>query len=147
MPTIADGHTVLPDTMALIYFLEGHERHGPVAEDILKRIERGQLKGVISSFVFAELLVPLYRRGKDKAVVGLVSRLSAFVNLAVHALDAETAAMVARLGAEYGLRMPDATHAATALRAGADGIFTNDRQLRRLHGKGLEIWLFDDLTC
>ena len=69
MPTIPDGQTVLLATMALIYFLEGHERHGPVAEDILKRIERGKLKGVVSSLVFAELLVPLYREEKDKAAL------------------------------------------------------------------------------
>ena len=147
MPAIPDGQAILLDTMALIYFLEGHERYGPVAEDILKRIERGQLKGVISSLVFAELLVPLYREEKDKTATGLVSRLSSFTNLAVHELDAETAAMAARLRAKHGLRTPDAIHAATALRAGADGILTNDRQLRRLHGKGLEVWLFDDLAC
>ena len=143
---IADGQTVLLDTMALIYFLEGHERYGPVAENILKRIERGQLEGVLSSLVFAELLVPLYRQGKDKTAAGLVSRLSSFANLSVHELDAETAAMAARLRAEYGLRTPDAIHAATALLAGANGILTNDRQLRRLRGKGFAIWLFDDLA-
>ena len=72
---IADGQSVLLDTMVLIYFLEGHERYGPVAEDILKRIERGKLKGVLSSLVFTELLVPLYRQGKDKMAAGLVSQL------------------------------------------------------------------------
>ena len=146
MPAIADGQTVLLDTMALIYFLEGHERYGPVAEDILKRIERGKLKGVLSSLVFAELLVPLYRQGKDKMAAGLVSRLSSFANLSVHELDSETAAMAARLRAEYGLRTPDAIHAATALLAGAVGILTNDRQLRRLGNEGLKVWLFDDLS-
>ena len=143
---IADGQTVLLDTMVLIHFLEGHERYGPVAEDILRRIERGKLKGVISNLVFAELLVPLYREGKAKAAAGLVSRLSSFSNLSVHGLDVETAAMAARLCAEHGLRTPDAIHAATAIMAGADGILTNDRQLRRLEGEDLKIWLFDDLS-
>ena len=31
-PAIEDGRTVLLDTMALIYFLEGHDRYGPVAK-------------------------------------------------------------------------------------------------------------------
>ncbi len=143
---IADGQTVLLDTMVLIYFLEAHERYGPVAEDILWRIERSELKGIISSLVFAELLVPLYREGKAKAAAGLVSRLTSFANLAVHDLDAETASLAARLRAEQGLRTPDAIHAATAIMAGADGILTNDRQLRRLENEGLKIWLFDDLS-
>ena len=144
-PVIEDGETVLLDTMALIYFLEAHERYGPVAESILRRIERGKLKGIISSLVFAELLVPLYRVGNDKAAAGLFSRVADFTNLTVHELDAETAAMAAKLRAEHGLRTPDAIHAATALMTEADGILTNDRQLRRLDGDGLSIWLFDDL--
>ena len=144
-PAIEDGKTVLLDTVALIYFLEAHERYGPVAESILRRIERGALKGIISSLVFTELLVPLYRAGDDKAAAGLFSRVADFTNLTIHELDAETAAMAARLRAEHDLRTPDAIHAATALMMEADGILTNDRQLRRLDGDGLTIWLFDDL--
>ena len=144
-PAIKDGKTVLLDTVALIYFLEAHERYGPVAESVLRRIERRKLKGIISSLVFAELLVPLYRVGNDKAAAGLFSQVADFTNLTVHELDAETAAMAAKLRAEHGLRTPDAIHAATALMTEADGILTNDRQLRRLDGDGLTIWLFDDL--
>ena len=143
---IGDGKTVLLDTVALIYFLEAHERYGPVAETILRRIEQGKLLGVISSLVFAELLVPLYRAGDKAAASGLVSRLSGFANLTIHELDARTSAIAARLRAEHGLRTPDAIHAATALTAGADGILTNDRQWRRLTKENLTIWLFDDLV-
>jgi len=145
-PAVENGQTVLLDTMALIYFLEGHERYGPVAESILRRIERGDLLGVMSSLVFAELLVPLYRAGDRQAAAGLVSRLSSFSNLRVHDTDAETAVMAARLRAGYGLRTPDAIHAATAMMARADGILTNDRQLRRLEETGLKVWLFDELA-
>ena len=143
---IVDGKTILLDTVALIYFLEAHERYGPLAESILQRIEQGELRGVISSLVFAELLVPLYRTGDKAAASGLVSRLSGFANLAIHELDSETSAIAARLRAEHGLRTPDAIHAATALTAGADGILTNDRQLRRLTKENLTIWLFNDLV-
>ncbi len=143
---IADGQTVLLDTMVLIYFLQGHERCAPVAEDILRRIKCGKLGGVVSSLVFAELLVPLHREGKAKAAAGLVSRLTSFANLAVHNPDAETASLPARLRVGHGLRTPDAIHAATAIMAGADGILTNDRQLCRLENEGLKIWLFDDLS-
>ena len=144
--TIGDGKTILLDTVALIYFLEAHERYGPLAESVLRRIERGELRGVISSLVFAELLVPLYRAGDKTAASGLISRLSGFANLTIHELDAGTSAIAARLRAEYGLRTPDAIHAATALSAKADGILTNDRQLRRLDKENLTIWLFDDLV-
>ena len=144
--TIKDGQTILLDTMVPIYFLEAHERYGSVAEDILRRIERGKLRGIISSLVFVELLVPLYREEKAKAAAGLVPRLASFSNLSVHHLDAETASLAARLRAEHGLRTPDAIHAATAIMAGANGILTNDRQLCRLESEGLKIWLFEDLS-
>jgi len=144
-PLPKDGQSVLLETVVLIYFLEGHERFGPVAEGIFRRIEQGALKGVISSLVFTELLVPLYRAGKGGDASGLVMRLRGFSNLQVHDIDAEIAATAARLRADHGLRSPDALHAATALAAGADGILTNDRKLRRLEDEGLKIWLFDDL--
>jgi predicted nucleic acid-binding protein len=51
-----------------------------------------------------------------------------------------------RLRALYGLRTPDAIHAATALRSSADGILSNDKRLSRLTAEGLQLWLFDDLT-
>jgi predicted nucleic acid-binding protein len=143
---IKDGKTVLLDTVVLIYFLENHERYGALAESCLKRIELGEIRGIISSLVFAELLVPLYKSDDKVAASGLVSRLTGFRNLTIHDLDAETSATAARLRAKYGLRTPDAIHAATALTAGGDGILTNDRQLRRLEKEKLTIWLFDDLV-
>ena len=143
---VADGKTVLLDTVTLIYFLENHERYGALAESCLRHIEQGKIKGIVSSLVFAELLVPLYRAEDHAAASGLVSRLSGFRNLTIHDLDAETSATAARLRAKYGLRTPDAIHAASALMFGADGILTNDRQLRHLEAEKLTIWLFDDLV-
>ena len=50
----------------------------------------------------------------------------------------------ARLRADTGLAIPDALHAATALRAGCALFITNDADFRRI--KGLPTVVLDDLV-
>ena len=143
---IPKGSRVLLDTVALIYFLEENERYSKSAEKIFSRIESGQLQGVIASLVFAELLVPLYRSGDPQAATGLSNRLRNFRNLEVIPLTTEISMGAARLRADYGLRTPDAIHAATAISTQSTGILTNDKRLKMLSPEGLSIWLFDTLA-
>lgn len=142
---IPSGSLVLLDTVALIYYFEEHARHGSAAELVLKRIENDEIKGVLSSLVFTELLVPLYRAGDESKAERLLDRLRGFHNLSVVDLNPGIAARAAQLRAAHGLRTPDAIHAATALQSGADGIISNDSGFRRL-GNEIKIWLFDDLS-
>ncbi|MCP5418670.1 MAG: type II toxin-antitoxin system VapC family toxin [Chromatiaceae bacterium] len=143
---IPKGSRLLLDTVALIYFLEENERYAKQAEKIFSRIESGQLHGVISSLVFAELLVPLYRAGDPQAATGLSNRLRNFRNLDVIPLTTEIGIEAARLRADHGLRTPDAIHAATAISTQSTGILTNDKRLQVLSQEGLSIWLFDNLA-
>ncbi|WP_456379899.1 type II toxin-antitoxin system VapC family toxin [Thiolapillus sp.] len=142
---IPSGSRILLDTVTLIYFLENHKRHGHQAERVLSRIESGDLKGMVSDLLFAELLVPLYREGKDTEAARLVTLIRNFNNLETVAVSWEISARAARLRALHGLRTPDAIHAATALASGADGILTNDHALTRLEVEGLSIWQFDTI--
>jgi predicted nucleic acid-binding protein len=143
---IPKGSRVLLDTVALIYFLEEHERYGKQAEEIFSRIESSELQGVMANLVFAELLVPLYRSGDPQAAAGLSNRLINFRNLEVITLTTEISMEAARLRADHGLRTPDAIHGATAIITRASGILTNDKRLEILAQEGLSIWLFDSLT-
>ena len=136
------GSTAALDTVALVYFLERHPIHHDTARRILKRIEEGELAGVISSLVFAELLVPVYRAG-DNSKAGTVLRLlTSFPNLKLFDITPRISAEAARLRARYGLRTPDAIHAATALAAGADLFVTNDRDLQKI-GPEMAVWQFE----
>ena len=143
---IPKGSLVLLDTVALIYFLESNERYSKKAEEIFSHIEAGELQGVMANLVFAELLVPLYRSGDSQGATGLANRLINFRNLEVVKLTTEISMEAARLRAEYGLRTPDAIHAATAIITRASGILTNDMRLKALSREGLSIWLFDSLV-
>ena len=142
IPPIPPGSRGLLDTCTLIYFLEEHPRFGPVAERLLHRIETGDLEGRLSALAFAELLVPAYRAGEDRAAALLLDRVQGFRNLMVLDVNPAIAASAARLRAAYGLRTPDAIHAATALESQATGIVSNDAAFRRLEG-ALTVWLFE----
>ena len=142
---IPKGSRVLLDTVALIYFLEGHERYAKPAEAMFARIEAGELQGILASLAFTELLVPLYRAGDTQVAAGLTRRLRNFRHLEVVDLTPEIAMEAARLRADHGLRTPDAIHGATALLSRANGILTNDQRLKVLSQEGLSVWLFDAL--
>ena len=58
---IAPGRTVSLDTDTFIYFLEHHRQHYKTARTLFHRIGIGELSGVMSCLVFAELLVPAFR--------------------------------------------------------------------------------------
>jgi predicted nucleic acid-binding protein len=136
------GSTAALDTVALVYFLERHPVHHNTASRILKRIEEGRIAGVMSSLVFAELLVPAFRAGDNPRAGCVLRLLTSLPNLKVFDITPEISAEAARLRARYGLRTPDAIHAATALAAGADVLVTNDRDLLKAV-PGIAVWRFE----
>jgi len=142
-PTIPSGSKILLDSMTVIYFLEQHEQYGELARQVFQRIEAGDLRGLMTSLVFAELLVPLYRSEKAGTVRQFVDVLSHYRHLNILEVSTEISMEAARLRARYGLRTPDAIHGATALLGQADGILTNDKNFNHLANEGLSIWLFD----
>ena len=78
MPDIPESSVIALDTVSLIYFLEQHEYYGETARIIFHRIESGDLQGLMSSLVFAELLVPIYRANDFDTARGLESTLNQF---------------------------------------------------------------------
>lgn len=142
---IPRGSRILLDTVALIYFLESHPRYSKTAEAVFRRMESGEIHGVISSLVLTELLVPLYRAGDERAAIGLTNQLLNFANLGVIEVSAEVAVEAARIRARHGLRTPDAIHCTTAVVSEASAILTNDKQWRVLKKDGIDVRLFDDL--
>lgn len=140
---LAQGSTAALDTVAFVYFLERHPVHFRTASRLFQRIEAGEIAGVLSSLVFAELLVPAYRAGDNSRAGAVLRLLTSFPNLKVFDITPEISAEAARLRARYGLRTPDAIHAATALAAGADLLVTNDRDFLKV-GPEIAVWCFED---
>ena len=132
------------DTVTLIYYLERHPVYYAAARILFEKIECGDISAVISSLVFAELLVPPYRAGKPQLAEKITHILSHYPNLTVIPLSSEIAAAAAQLRAKHQLRTPDAIHLATARHAGARGFITNDKELKKIAGNDFEILLFAD---
>lgn len=139
-----DGGLYALDTVNLIYYLERHPAYYAAARTLFEKIERGAISAVISTLVFAELLVPAYRAGQPQLAENVTHILSHYPNLTVIPLSAEIAVAAACLRAEHQLRTPDAIHLATARHAGARGFITNDKELKKIAGNDLEILLFAD---
>ena len=128
------------DTVVLIYFLEKHPVFYPTAREIFRKIEENCFPALISSLVFAELLVTAYKGNKATEAMKLMQVLTGFPHLKIAPLTPSIAAQAARLRAAYGIRTPDAIHLATAIEGGAAGFITNDKDLERLQ-KELPIWM------
>jgi predicted nucleic acid-binding protein len=90
-----------------------------------------------------ELLVPAYREADESRVNKFYSLLVTFPNLEWIAPDLEIADIAARLRAHHRMRTPDALQAATAIRAQAPALVTNDPIFSRI--PAFETMLLDSL--
>ena len=62
------------------------------------------------------------------------------------ALDEAIAREAARIRGVYGLRTPDAIIAATAVVGGATALVTNDREMRKVEGEGIKVFVLEDFV-
>ena len=138
---IASGSIVSLDTVTFIYFLEHHPRHYKTARILFHRIELGKLSGLMSSLVFAELLVPAFRAQENDRAETITRLLTNFPNLTICPVTTPIASEAARLRAAFGLRTPNAIHLATALLHKAHGLVTNDHGFTR--SRDIELFFFD----
>ena len=114
------------DTSVFIYQLESNARYLALTDSVFSWVERTGHEAVTSTITMTELLVPSYRSNDEDRVDAFYGLLSTYPNLQWIAPDLETADLAAKLRAGYRLRTPDALQAATALRAKATGLITND---------------------
>jgi predicted nucleic acid-binding protein len=122
------------DTSVFIYQIEANPRYLVFTNQIFSWLERPACAGVTSTITMTELLVPPYRDSDDDRVNQFYGLLSTYPHLEWIAPDLQIADLAARIRALDRLRTPDALQAATALRAGATGLITNDPVFERVQG-------------
>jgi predicted nucleic acid-binding protein len=133
------------DTNCFIYEFDAvGPRTDYLHREVFVPMRDGLQRAVVSSLAISELLVPRFRIGDQNGARAMENRTYALPNLAVLPVERATAVRAAELRAEYGLRLVDAIHLATAILAGADGFLTNDRQFLRA-ADALPIFVIDDL--
>ena len=132
------------DANGLIYSVERIEPYRTLLEPMWQQVQDGNLSVVSSPVLITEVLVKPLQVGN--AEIEMQYR-ELFASNAVSLLDAsyEVFEDAARLRARTGLKIPDALHAATALRAGCALFITNDTDFRRI--AELPTVVLDDLLA
>ncbi|MCW5570895.1 MAG: type II toxin-antitoxin system VapC family toxin [Steroidobacteraceae bacterium] len=123
---------VLLDTSLWIYHFESHPMFGAAAGRILGDLEAGRFTAIASELLLLELTVLPLRQGRQDIADQYELLFSHFPNLELVPLSRGILLEASALRAAHGLRTPDAIHIATAVRAGASAIVTNDASWARL---------------
>lgn len=131
------------DTNIFIYQLEANPRYVELTDAIFQWIEGPGHQAITSTITLTELLVQPYRDSGQQMVDEFHARLTTFPNLEWIEPNLEVADIAARIRATYGLRTPDALHAAAAVHARATGLVTNDPVFQRV--EGIETLVLDHL--
>ncbi|MBI1886485.1 MAG: type II toxin-antitoxin system VapC family toxin [Chloroflexi bacterium] len=129
------GEKICLDTSILIYYFNRHEPYFDACQAIMRAIETGDLRAVVSTVTEMELLVePLAQKRID-----IVDAIEAFLRrlrwLEIVPVDSTLARRAASVRAETRLRSVDALVAATGLAAGCRYLLGNDGEFaRRVRG-------------
>jgi predicted nucleic acid-binding protein len=122
------------DTSPFIYQIQAHPTYVALTNAVFVWIEEPRHQAFTSTLTMTELLVHGYREDDQRKVDSFYGLLSRYPSLHWVPPDLRTADEAARMRATYNLRTPDAIQAATALRAGATGLVTNDPAFARIEG-------------
>lgn len=115
------------DTSVLIYLFNRHEPYYATCRRLVGGIERGELRGVISTVTEMEVLVRPLAQGLPGVVADIQKLLRRLRWLDILPVDRELARLAAALRAETRLRSLDAIVATTAMAGGCRYIVGNDR--------------------
>jgi predicted nucleic acid-binding protein len=124
------GQRIYFDANFLIYFFDKTEPYISVVSQIILACDRNQVFGCIGDAAIAELMVYPYRTRDEIEIArgkGFFMRES-FLQVLPH--DSAVFDTAARLRAETGMKLINALHYATALKAGCKFFITNDTGIR-----------------
>lgn len=131
---IAEGlsgrRRVFFDTASIVYFIEANPRFEPLVRPAFELVAAGDVEGLTSVIVLAEVLVQPLKHGRADLARTYADCLLRSRGFTCFPVDATVARSGAALRAAQGLRLPDALNLAIAEAHGADAFLTNDFGLR-----------------
>lgn len=128
---LPDGALVLIDSAPIIYTLEANAEFAARFAPLFKRHANGEIIFAVSTVTIAEVLTGPLKMGEE----ALAKRYRAvFEAWQVVELTCDIAESAARLRGKYGLKLPDAIQAASALAINADALITHDRDFSKVRG-------------
>lgn len=126
------GHRIYLDTNVWIYALEGYSAFRPELTQLFEQIQAGTLRGVTSELTLAELLVKPHRDQDVAQQARYKKAITNRQNFFIVPVLRDLLIDAAEVRANTQLKLPDAIHAATALRTDCTTFLSNDRQLKKL---------------
>lgn len=125
------GALILIDSAPIIYILEGNKQFARRFAPLFERHASGEIVLAVTTVSIAEVLAGPLRAGEEALAKRFRATLETW-----HVVDltADIAEGAARLRARYGLKLPDAIQAASALAINADALVTHDRDFAGVRG-------------
>lgn len=133
------------DANAFIYLFESSGSLARAVGAILDAAELGKATVVVSAMVLAEIAVGPVAAGDETLVERYADAIRGTRGVQVVPVTADIAVDVGILRGRHRIQVPDAVHLATARRAGATAIVTNDERMRAL--PHLEVVRLADLVA
>jgi predicted nucleic acid-binding protein len=128
---LPDGALVLVDSAPIIYTLEANVRYADRFAMLFERHAEGALTLAVSTVTIAEVITGPLAKNEE----GLAKRYRAVLDAwQVVDFTSDIAESAARLRARFGLNLPDAIQAASALAINADALVTHDRDFSAVRG-------------
>ena len=132
------------DSNVFIYSVEKIEPYATLLRPLWLAASRGDCQLMASPLALLETLVgPL--RAEDRDLARIYRSLLGSAEVHMFDLSREIFEQAAELRATFGLKTPDALHAATAIEHGADSLLTNDPHFRRVSNE-IPILVLQDLV-
>ncbi len=129
---IIQGNLVYLDVNIWIYALEGYPDFWEEITLLFQAIDRGNLKAVTSELSLAEALVKPMQLQNESLQKAYKTAISNRQNVAVLPVEREILIQAAQLRSTSKLKLPDAIHGATALKAQCTSFLTNDRAFKEI---------------
>ena len=124
------GLNVIIDTNVFIV-VKNKEPAYEFSKKVLDWIDEGQLRGVVSTVVIAEICAGYHAAGELKEKDDFLTHLFTSTNFEVVEVSAGVADEAGRIRAITGLRLPDALILASGLKRGSECLITNDASLKK----------------
>ena len=131
------------DTNVFIYALEAHPAYVETVRRFFAAADQGACRVLASELVLAEALVTPLRIGNLELVDRYLRHLLRSRSVELLPIGREILIDAARQRAVHAVRLPDAIHAATAIRSACTSFITNDLRLRTV--PGLQVVTLEEL--
>ncbi len=125
--------TIFIDTAPIIYYIESHQKYGPLTREIVTTFQSGELDAFSSVITLTEVLPKPINKGNKKLALKFSNFLKHGKNFKLLDISSGIAERAGKLRGKYtSIRTIDAIQVSTAIDGGADLFITNDIRLKQI---------------